>query len=638
MKTFFGKQAVAGIALVLTGIAAQAGVPYRNTTYDYKQPNGDVVRVVVDGNTYYAEERTTDGALVVYDAAKKGLCYAQVNATGDGLVSTGVLATNANARLRTATANATVRKQPGLDAAARAARAKERYQKLLGHPLQAAGDKVRMAATQATLTGVSPMAVTTGTMRGLTVLIDFSDVPGSITQAQVNSFLNDVPYTGFGNAQSVRGYFLNVSGGRLDYQNTVTRYYRAKHPKSYYADGSLDSSTRSQELITEALNWLKSTGFDFTTLSRDGSNRIKGLNFMYAGNSDSPWSKGLWPHMGWLSPQFCVNNVCTSSYQISDMGTPLSIGTFSHESGHLLMDWPDLYDYDNSSEGSVGDFCLMGTGAVGPQSTFRPVPPNGFFRYLAGWDTVTELNPAINRTPPTGHLSHTSGSHTLYRWSNPANPGEAFYLEAIYKSDQNLYQPDQGLAIFHVDPQGDNSNEWKPYVQMEHADGKRDPENRVNRGDATDLYDGVATRTFSDTLPNALTSRGTNSKWVNGYASGFAVNNIGTPAQTISFDIGNTAPAGTTYTGNLAQGAEAIHPSPWFEYAGGTIKASLTGPSGTDFDLRLERWTGSAWAMAAESTGPASTESVSYTAPSGYYRIIVTAYSGSGNYSLVVSK
>lgn len=634
MKNFNGKRAATGFVLALICMAAQAGVPYRNHTYDFKQPNGDVIKVVVDGNDYYAEERTTDGALVVYDAAKKGLCYAQVSATGDRLVSTGVLATNASV----SAAAGKVRKQPGLSAAAKAERAKERYQKLHGHAPQAANEKLRKAAAEATLTGISPMAVTTGTMRGLTLIIDFSDVPGSITQAQVNAFLNNVPYTGFGNAQSVRGYFQGVSGGKLDYQNTVTRYYRAKRPKSYYADASLDASTRSQELITEALNWLRSTGFDFTTLSRDANNRIKGLNIMYAGNADSPWSKGLWPHMGWLSPQFCSNGVCTKAYQISDMGTSLSIGTFVHETGHLLMDWPDLYDYDSSSEGSVADFCVMGTGAVGPQSTFRPVPPNGFFRYLAGWATTTELNPAINRTPPTGRLSHTSGAHTLYRWSNPANPSEAFYLEAIYKSDQNLYQPDQGLAIFHTDPNGDNSTEWKPYVQMEHADGRRDPENSVNRGDATDLYDGVATRTFSDTLPNALTARGTNSKWANGYASGLAVTNISAPARTISFDIGGAASSGVTYTGTLAAGGEAIHPSPWFEYAGGMIKASLTGPSTADFDLRLERWTGSAWVTAVESAGPSSTEAFSYHAQAGYYRIIVNSYSGTGSYKLMVSK
>lgn len=80
------------------------------------------------------------------------------------------------------------------------------------------------------------MAVATGAMAGLTVIIDFPNLPGTLTQAQVASFLNDAPYTGFGNAQSVRSYFQSASGNKLDYSNTVTRYYRAKHNKSYYAD------------------------------------------------------------------------------------------------------------------------------------------------------------------------------------------------------------------------------------------------------------------------------------------------------------------------------------------------------------------------------------------------------------------
>lgn len=90
------------------------------------------------------------------------------------------------------------------------------------------------------------------------------------------------------------------------------------------------------------------------------------------------------------------------------------------------------------------------------------MPPNGVFRQLAGWDAAVELNPAINRSAPAGRLSHTSGSHSLYRWSDPANLSEAFYVEEIHKSDQNLHQPDEGLGILHVDPSGNNSNEWKP--------------------------------------------------------------------------------------------------------------------------------------------------------------------------------
>lgn len=637
MNKYNGKRITAGFVLVLASLAAQAGVPYKNHTYNYKQPNGEVLKVVVDGNNYYAEERTADGSLIVYDEAKKGFCYAEVNAKGDALVSTGVLATNAKTR----NFSGPGQKQRGLSTEAKALRAKQRYQKLHGHTPEAANEKVRKASAAVATTGISPMAVATGPMRGLTVIIDFPNLPGTITQAQVSSFLNAVPYTGFGNAQSVRGYFQTVSGGKLDYQNTVTRYYRAKQPKSYYADANLDAGRRSQELITEALNWLKTTeNFDFTTLSRDSNNRIKGLNFFYAGEPDSPWSKGLWPHMSTLYPQFCANSVCTNTYQITNMGTQMSIGTFIHETGHLLMEWPDLYDYDGSSDGSAGTFCLMGYGGVGPQSKLRPTPPNGFFRHLAGWDTATELNPAINRSAPTGRLGHTSGSHALYRWSNPSNMSEAFYVEAIHKSNQNLYQADEGLAIFHVDPTGNNSNEWKPYVQMEHADGRRDPENSLNAGDATDLYDGAATRSFSDTLPNAMTSRGTNSKWWNGYASGFTVSNISAPAATIGFDVG--APVivtpGTTYTGWLNWGASAVHPSPWFEYAGGTIKASLTGPSNADFELKLERWTNGAWLKVAESTSPTSTESISYTGPSGYYKITVYSYSGSGNYKLTVTK
>ncbi|HEX8613255.1 MAG TPA: M6 family metalloprotease domain-containing protein [Telluria sp.] len=626
--------AAAGMVLSLAALTSQAAIPYKGHTYEFRQPGGEVLKIRLDGNDYYAEQRTEDGSLIIYDNAKRGFCYAHVNATGDQLVSSGVLATNARLRTFSTTQD---KREPGLSTAAKARLARQRYQKMHGRTLELAqrSTAAMMAPSAAASAAVS------GQMRGLTVIIDFSDAPGTITKPQVESFLNDANYTGFGNAQSVRGYFLAVSGNKLDYSNSVTRYYRAKRPKSYYADASLDSGTRSQELIMEALNWVKSSeGFDFSTLSRDSSGHILGLNFFYAGEADSPWSKGLWPHMGWLGEQFCSNGACTGSYQISDMGKQLAIGTFVHESGHLIMGWPDLYDYDGSSQGSVANFCVMGFGGVGYESQFRPTRPVGFLRYLAGWDTATELNPAINRSAPSGRLSMAADGHALYRWSNPANADEAFYVEAIHKSDQNLYQPDQGLAVFHIDPAGTNDTEWHPYIQMEHADGKRDPENNANQGDGGDLYDGVATRAFNASVPNALTARGTNSLWWNGYASGLAIANISAPAKTITFDVGaaSTTPAADVYNATLAEKGEAIHPSPWFEYKGGTLGAVLSGPAGTDFDLRIEKWENNVWVMAAESTGDASQEKVSYAAAAGYYRIIVSSYSGAGKYKLTVTK
>ncbi|WP_208640055.1 M6 family metalloprotease domain-containing protein [Massilia violaceinigra] len=626
--------AAAGMVLSLAALTSHAAIPYKGHTYEFRQPGGEKLKIRLDGNDYYAEQRTEDGSLIIYDNAKRGFCYAHVNATGDKLVSSGVLATNAKLRTFSTAAG---KREPGLSTAAKARLAQQRYQKMHGRTLESAQrSTAAMMAPSASAT-----AAVTGQMRGLTVIIDFSDAPGTITKPQVESFLNDAAYTGFGNAQSVRGYFLAVSGNKLDYSNSVTRYYRATRPKSYYTDNSLDVGPRAQELILEALNWVKnSEGFDFSTLSRDSTGHILGLNFFYAGEADSPWSKGLWPHMGWLGEQFCSNGACTGSYQISDMGKQLAIGTFVHESGHLIMGWPDLYDYDGSSQGSVANFCVMGFGGVGHESQFRPTQPVGFLRYLAGWDTAIELNPAINRSAPTGRLSQTSGGHSLYRWSNPANAAEAFYVEAIHKSDQNLYQPDQGLAVFHIDPAGSNNDEWHPYIQMEHADGKRDPENNVNQGDGGDLFDGVATRAFNASVPNAVATKGTNSLWWNGFASGFALSNISAPAKTVSFDVGvaTTGPAADVYNATLADKAEAIHPSPWFEYKGGMLGAVLSGPAGTDFDLRIEKWENNVWAKVAESSGDASQETISYAAAAGYYRIIVSSYSGAGKYKLTVTK
>lgn len=624
---------------------AAAAIPYINQPFVFKQPDGKALTIYLSGNSYFAEQRLADGRLVVYDTQLKGYAYARVSADGKTIESTGKLALPVDLaktnQAQSTTEYSSAQAQPGLSPTAKAALVKQAQQQLFGqkqpgnaeHVHDEPADDAQMLATEISA-GVLPASV-----KGLTVIIQFPDQAGTISKTQVESFLNDLNYSGFGNAQSVRGYFRTVSAGKLDYQNSVTRYYTAKKNKAYYTDNSLSASVRSMELISEALNWLEYTeGFDFSTLTTNSSKQILGLNFFYAGEADSAWSKGLWPHMGGLSPKFCADGVCTSRYQITNMGNNMAIGTFVHESGHLLFGWPDLYDYDGSSEGSVAAFCLMGYGAIGTQNKFKPTPPVGVLRHLARWDSVIELNPKLNSQAPAGLLSHTSESHQLYRWSNPANTAEAFYLEAIYQSGQQQYQPDQGLAVWHVDPAGDNSNEWKPYIQMEHADGNRDPENKRNRSDATDLYDGNSTAEFTRNFPNALTSKGTNSLWWNGSDSGFALTQISSPAPTISFQL-VAAASGETYSGTLARGAQAIVPNnSYFQYGGGSIRLTLTGPVSANFDLYLQRWNGSGWATVAQSTSGTAKESLSYAANSGYYRMLVKAVSGSGSYTLKLEK
>lgn len=96
---------------------------------------------------------------------------------------------------------------------------------------------------------------------------------------------------------------------------------------------------------------------------------------------------------------------------------------------------------------------------------------------------------------------------------------------------------------------------------------------------------------------------------------------------------------GITQTGSIAVGASVSVPNvaPNYVQAGnGTYLVSLTGPTGTDFDLFLFKWNGSTskWDQVAKADGATSTESISYAGSAGYYYASVKSYSGSGTYTV----
>jgi hypothetical protein len=64
----------------------------------------------------------------------------------------------------------------------------------------------------------------------------------------------------------------------------------------------------------------------------------------------------------------------------------------------------------------------------------------------------------------------------------------------------------------------------------------------------------------------------------------------------------------------------------------------LSGPASADFDLYLQRRSGSSWRVVAQGISSSSTESFDYNGSAGTYRWRVHAYSGSGAYSLCVQR
>ncbi|MFH1501598.1 MAG: M6 family metalloprotease domain-containing protein, partial [Candidatus Eisenbacteria bacterium] len=368
------------------------------------------------------------------------------------------------------------------------------------------------------------------------LLVDFSDEVATIPTATVSNYANQVGYTGDGNNGSVRDYFYDVSDGALTYTNYVpTVYYRANYTKAYYTDTGVSYGTRARELIIEAMTAMNNSGFDFSQYDADSNGIIDAVNCFYAGGRWNSWGQGLWPH-SW-TVDYCADGVCTYKYQITDMGSALTISTFCHENGHMLMGWPDLYDYDGDSAG-VGRFCLMCSSG----SSTNPIEPCAYMKADAGWANLTVLSATQAGIPVS------SASNVVYKMPRPGHSNEYYMVENRQQTGRDTYVRDNGLAIWHVDTNGDNSDQQQTpslhyLVTLVQADGNWDLENDVNIGDATDLY---AAPTYTDCTPSTYP----NTDWWDGTESGHAVTNISASSSLMTFDFGDAPPS--TPTGLVA--------------------------------------------------------------------------------------
>ena len=316
-----------------------------------RQPDGTTVDVRIWGDEFYTVVETLDGYTLVRDPATGVICYATLSDDGDQLVSTGVVVGQGTPAPLDVTPHIRINSKSATEQARAAREGFERRQ---------------WEGQFAVPRNKFKRGPTSGDVLGLCVIIDFSDDIGTIPPYEVTNYCNQLGYTGYGNNGSVHDYFFEVSERRLNYTNYVpAAYYRALHPKTYYTDPNIPYAQRAQELLLEALYYLDASGLDFSQFDSDGDGVVDALNCYYAGYSNSAWATGLWPHAGGI--YFEADGVYAAGYQMSDMQDALHLSTFCHENGHMLMGWPDLYDYDYDSTG-VGQFCIMcyGTTATNP--------------------------------------------------------------------------------------------------------------------------------------------------------------------------------------------------------------------------------------------------------------------------------
>lgn len=214
-----------------------------------------------------------------------------------------------------------------------------------------------------------------------------------------------------------------------------------------------------------------------------------------------------------------------SDYQITNIGSELTLRTFCHENGHMICDYPDLYDYgvDGVSANGVGHYCLMCFGG----DNKNPVQVCAYLKNETGWATkATPITPGI-----TANLSAANNDFYVYA----KNATEYFIVENRQKTGRDIFLPDAGLAIWHVDEDEQASNENQQMTPSQHyecsleqADNRFDLEKRTNAGDSEDLLASPNNTQFSD-------STSPNSKWWDGSNSGLNITQISASGATMTF-------------------------------------------------------------------------------------------------------
>jgi M6 family metalloprotease-like protein len=509
--------------------------PFDGDIFRFTNPDGSEISVRGWGNQFHAVFETLDGYTVVKDPDSGFFHYAVLSEDRSELRPSGTIVGRAGPETL-----ALPRHMRAPRAAARAeARAAHddgpqrrwevRREQRRAHKRNQAGPEAESDPEAA-----APV----GDYVGLCLLVQFPDVQGTITRDEVYAFCNEPGYSGFGNNGSVYDYFLEVSDGKLRYTNQVTDYYTAQHDRSYYTDPAIPFGTRARELIVEALDSLKASGYDFSALTSDGAGLVYALNVFHAGPRINNWSEGLWPHQWSLAAAYAASaGKSLYDYQITDMGAQLTLRTFCHENGHMVCSYPDLYDYGNESYG-VGHYSLMCYGG----SDTNPTHVDAYLKNEAAWTSNL-------RTVPTGAtVTVHSGTNDFLIHSRSAD--EYFILENRQQLGRDASLPDAGLAVWHVDETGSNSNEQMTPSQhyelsLEQADNRFDLEHRTNPGDSEDLYGGPSAPVFgSSTAPG--------SSWWDGTASGLEIEEISAPGPSIDVRTKGAPSVMTDLTGTWA--------------------------------------------------------------------------------------
>jgi M6 family metalloprotease-like protein len=378
-------------------------------------------------------------------------------------------------------------------------------------------------------------------IKGLTVLVNYTDYKHTATTAQIDPMMNQASgYTGWGNVGSVSQYYSVQTNGNIVLNNQVISVNLANTFNYYQNGGNLVVD------VVNAINAKYPSGFTGLT-SYPTENRLWMFVLLCAAPNGAGVTYGFGDNVS-IKNNGVALPIQTVSVTNIDLAYNPGINTICHELGHHLFGWTDYYDiYEEHGRTNLGHYCLMGSGG----NHTCPMPIDAGLRYLQGWiGTVTSID---NNTTKT--YTVTSNSRTqVFKYANKANAKEYYLIESFVIGgyyvavDGDGYVPDQGLAIWYVDEEGGLNKPVDPVqfpkIKLVQADGLDEMHDTTKthhdwRGDDTDLFDNTYS-SFSDAAYPKF-------RWKDGSESGLLITNISAVGATMTFKV-NARPYTITAT------------------------------------------------------------------------------------------
>lgn len=292
---------------------------------------------------------------------------------------------------------------------------------------------------------------------------------------------------------SLSDYFLENSCGSFSIYGDVTQWYTSSY--NYNISGQYNWMEEAVQLADPYV--------DFSQYDSDDDGVVDIAYLLHAGpageetmDPNDPWSWAWTSGAGIPTNDGVIVDAYTLQPEEHGDGSIMGIAVTRHESGHILGQFPDLYDYDDKldtttyytpndwNDHPVQDWCSMGYGGYGlfsyrygPGPAEHPTHYCGLFKTMVGWHEPVILE----QSQPGVTILSTEGNDSASLYKIPINgseleyflienrfsqhPGLFDHLDSDYSAFFTFFTPgpnplDAGLIIMHVDEEMSNYSYW----------------------------------------------------------------------------------------------------------------------------------------------------------------------------------